>query len=78
MSEKELSLKDHIGGVAARRIDALYDRLGDVAAKLPVSLDDVTEDATIIVLHDGNNKSEEPAEARAVKCTRRFSSSSWH
>ena len=44
MSEKELSLKDHIGGVAARRIDALYDRLGDVTAKLPVVLDDLTQD----------------------------------
>ena len=48
MSEKELSLKDHIGGVAARRIDALYDRLGDVTAKLPVVLDDMTEDATVV------------------------------
>merc|ERR1711903_400119 len=44
ISEKELSLKDHIGGVAARRIDALYDRLGDVTAKLPVVLDDLTQD----------------------------------
>ena len=69
MSEKELSLKDHIGGVAARRIDALYDRLGDVTAKLPVVLDDLTEgrpDASI-VLHDGNNKSEEPAETSAIE-----------